>query len=340
MNIQKLQKPLRVGLRAAKGMLFGQKAPLNVMISLTDRCQSRCTYCQIPCRPRKDLTTRQIFSLIDQIVEAGGERIALWGGEPLLVKDIGKIIRYAKEKGLYVTIDTNGFLVEKFLDDLAKLDVLLISWDGPADAHDANRMKGSYLKVMEAIRLAKRVVNVWTITVLTTNNIERIPEILRIGKSLGTPMLFQTLYHNETQARNTNLLLPNDRQHQKAFRQLIEAKKQGAQIVNSYTYLELLANWRDFTKQTRHSRLKGFPLCRAGQFFGNVDVDGKVYPCNRLMGEVGAKSFLEVGFKKAFEFTNRRGCQSCITPGVEFSLMFSLDFDSIANWLSFVLKHQ
>lgn len=333
-------KTFKVATKATKGILLGRRIPLNVMISLTDRCQSRCTYCQIPCRPRKDMTTKQAFSLIDQIVAEGCERIALWGGEPLLVKDIGKIIRYAKNKGLYVTLDTNGFLVKKFLGDLAFLDILLISWDGPEDAHDANRMKGSYPKVIKAIKQAQKVVNVWTITVLTTNNIDRIPEILSIGKKLKVPMLFQTLYHNETQARNTNLLLPTNKQHKKAFKQLIEAKKKGTKIVNSYTYLKLLANWRDFVKQTRQSRPKDFPLCRAAQFFCNVDVDGKVYPCNRLMTQVKAKSFLKIGFKEAFEFSGRGKCQSCITPGLEFSLMFSFDFASIANWVNFILKHQ
>lgn len=333
-----LQKTFKVATKAAKGIFLKKKVPINVMISLTDRCQCRCAYCQIPDHQRKEMTTEQILSLIDQIVGEGCERIALWGGEPLLREDIGDIIRYAKNKKLYVTMDTNGFLVQKHLDDIANLDVLLISWDGPEDAHNANRMPGSCSKVIEAIKLAKKKVNVWTLTVLTTNNIHRIPEILEIGKSLKVPMVFQLLYHNSDQAGNTKYLLPSRQQHLKAFQQLIEAKKKGLAIVNSYGYLKRLSTWKDFTKQTQSIRERGYPLCRAGQFFCNVDVDGKIYPCNRLIGQVEAKSFLEVGFREAFEFANRAGCKSCITPGLEFSLMFSFDIASITNWIKFILE--
>lgn len=333
-----LQKIFKVAIKATKGIFLKKKVPINVMVSLTDRCQCSCAYCQIPQRHTKEMTTQQVISLIDQIVAEGSERIALWGGEPLLREDIGRIIRYAKSKKLYVSMDTNGFLVEKHLEDIANLDVLLIGWDGPAAVHNANRMAGSYSKVIKAIKLAREKVNVWTLTVLTTNNINHITEILEIGKCLRVPMVFQTLYHNKDQAGNTKHLLPSRQQHLKAFQQLIKAKKKGLSIVNSYEYLKRLSTWKDFTKQTQSFREDGYPLCRAGQFFCNVDVDGKVYPCNRLVGQVDAKSFLEVGFKEAFEFTNRYGCESCITPGLEFSLMFSFDIASIANWIKFILE--
>lgn len=319
-------------------MLLGEKIPLNVMLSLTDRCQSRCAYCRIPQRRKEEMTTEQVFSLLDQAVACGCERMALWGGEPLLREDIGDIIRYAKSKNLYVTMDTNGYLVKEHLDDIAALDVLLISWDGPAQAHNANRMPDSYPKVIEAIKLAKERLKVWTLTVLTTNNINYLPQILEMGRNEGVPMVFQLLYHNEVQAGNTNHLLPSYQQHIEAFGQLLEAKKKNFPIVNSSGFLKCLAAWKDFSRQTLSFRQRGYPVCRAGQFFCNVDVDGRVYPCNRLVGAVEAKSFLETGFKDAFEFSDRRGCESCITPGLEFSLMFSFDFASVANWMKFIFK--
>lgn len=333
-----IKKALKVASKAAGGMLLKRKIPLNVMISLTDRCQSRCAYCQIPRRRKEEMTTAQVFSLLDQITAQGCERVALWGGEPLLREDIGKIIRYAKKKGLYVTMDTNGYLVKEHLDDIAALDVLLISWDGPAEAHNANRMPDSYPRVMEAIRIARGKVKLWTLTVLTTNNIGCLPQILEMGRQQGVPMVFQLLYHNEGQAGNTSRLLPDYRQHIEAVKQLLEAKKKGYPVVNSSGFLNSLLKWKDFSIQTQASRQQGYPVCRAGQFFCNVDVDGRVYPCNRLVGAVEAKSFLETGFREAFDFSNRQGCVSCITPGLEFSLMFSFDFASVLNWAKFVFK--
>jgi len=337
--VKVIKKAFRVGAKAAKGMLLKKRIPLNIMISLTDRCQSRCAYCRIPQAQRKEeMTTQQVFLLLDQAVVYGCERVALWGGEPLLREDIGDIIRYAKSKNLYVTMDTNGYLVKEHLDDIAQLDILLISWDGPAEAHNANRMPDSYPKVMEAIRLAKERVKLWTLTVLTTNNIKCLPRILEMGRSEGVPMVFQLLYHNEGQAGNTDSMLPTYQQHQEAFRQLLEGKKRNLPIVNSSRFLKCLVAWKDFSRQTLPFRQRGYPVCRAGQFFCNVDVDGKVYPCNRLVGAVEAKSFLEAGFKEAFKFADRRGCESCITPGLEFSLMLSFDLASVTNWVKFIFK--
>ncbi len=103
-------KAKRMGLKNIVGMgrgallanLFGRRIPLSVMYSVTNRCPSQCAYCNIPNRKQRELTTKEAFSLIDQLVEAGTQRLALWGGEPLVRDDIGSIIDYAKIKGLYL----------------------------------------------------------------------------------------------------------------------------------------------------------------------------------------------------------------------------------------------
>lgn len=49
--------------------LLNKRIPLNVMLSVTNHCPSRCSYCNIPDRNQKELTTKQIFYLIDELSE-------------------------------------------------------------------------------------------------------------------------------------------------------------------------------------------------------------------------------------------------------------------------------
>ncbi|MCP4246467.1 MAG: radical SAM protein, partial [bacterium] len=121
---------VKIGLqmvRAALGAnLFGRRVPVNVMFGVTNRCPSRCTYCQIPERPQADLTTEQIFDLFRQMKKAGTKRLGLWGGEPLARSDIGRLVDYAKECGFYISLDTNGYLLPKKIDEILSLDHLVV----------------------------------------------------------------------------------------------------------------------------------------------------------------------------------------------------------------------
>jgi len=110
--------------------LFNKKTPINVMWRINNRCNSRCTYCNIPHRKQKEPTTSQILNLIDQMKKAGTQRIGFVGGEPLVRNDMEEIIEYCKTKGIYTTMVTNGYLVPNNISLLKKLDHLIISFDG------------------------------------------------------------------------------------------------------------------------------------------------------------------------------------------------------------------
>ena len=84
----------KMGIGAVR-CLMGARIPLNVMVSVTDHCPSRCSYCQIPARCRKDLSTTQWKDIFKQMADAGTRRIGVWGGEPLIRKDINELCGYS-----------------------------------------------------------------------------------------------------------------------------------------------------------------------------------------------------------------------------------------------------
>jgi MoaA/NifB/PqqE/SkfB family radical SAM enzyme len=317
--------------------LFNKRTPINVMLSVTNHCPSRCNYCRIPLRKQKELTTEQIFSLIDQLADAGTERVAFWGGEPLVRSDIGKIIDYAKNKGMFTTLDSNGYLLPQKIDELKNLDILILSIDGREEVHDQNREKGSHKKVIRALEIATKRIPVWTITVLTKNNLNEIDYLLDLAEKMGFYTTFQILHHTSSIAGDTQSMLPSPEEYREVIKKLIEAKKNGAPIVSTVKYLKHLLKWQDYAESYRVEKQKGDIPCWAGKLFCNVDTDGKVYPCVVLIEQMKALNFLDVGFKKAFDNLASLECSACTASClIEFNLMFSLHLDVISNWYRYI----
>ncbi len=93
----------------------------DLRISVTDRCNFRCTYCMpkevfgrdYPFLRRDQLLTfEEIARLADAFVASGVEKIRLTGGEPLLRKDVERLVAMLAERpGLDLTLTTNGSLL-------------------------------------------------------------------------------------------------------------------------------------------------------------------------------------------------------------------------------------
>ena len=90
--------------------------PLRVMFELTYRCNFNCRHCYVPQSYRKkngELKTKEVFSILDQLKDAGCFYLGFTGGEPFIRKDILEILWYAKKSGFEIIIYTNGSLIDE-----------------------------------------------------------------------------------------------------------------------------------------------------------------------------------------------------------------------------------
>lgn len=323
-----------MGVGALNANLWNKKIPLNVMLSVTNRCVSHCSYCNIPIRSQREMTTKEIMGLIDRISKMGCQRLGLWGGEPLMREDLEEIIYYAKRKMLFVTMDSNGYLLSGRKKLVNNLDHLVLALDGDENAHDLNREKGSFQKVMAAIEAVSGRVPLWTITVLTKNNLHTVDFILDKAREYGFWATFQLLHHNEKLSRNHDSLLASDVYYKKVIRKIIEEKKKGAPIASSYNYLHYILNWKDYRIATAPYKVSNLK-CFAGRLYCNVDTDGSLYPCSLLVDNMESSNILDIGFERAFELLNRNSCNGCLASCfTEYNYLFSLNISTIFQWLN------
>jgi len=331
----KFDKMMAMGLRSLNHAITGARCPTNVMLAVTNRCNSHCRYCNIPTRDHRDMTTAEIFRLIDEMWKQGTKRLGIWGGEPLLRDDIGQIISHAHDIGMYVSVDTNGILLREKVGVLKKLDHLVISMDGNKAGHEANRGAGTFARVMDALELASEIkgLKVWSLTVLTKENLQDIDFILDTARRLKIYAAFQVLHHSDELGRNHETMIPTDDEYREAIRKLIQRKQQGARISSSFRYLNYLLKWESYVTRSRkkaHLSLR----CKAGALYCNIDADGKVYACSLLVGREPAKNALEVGFKKAFEAIPEVPCQACTAACyTEYNYLHALDPACILEWI-------
>ena len=99
----------------------------SLRISVTDRCNLRCRYCMpaagLPFAPRDELLSfEEITFAVDVAVSLGIDRVRITGGEPLLRRELSKLIAMLDEHTGVVDIamTTNGLLLERYADSLAQ----------------------------------------------------------------------------------------------------------------------------------------------------------------------------------------------------------------------------
>lgn len=103
--------------------VVAKRIPINGSIELTFRCNLRCAHCYCNLHLnnqealKRELKTKEVFDVLDQIAEAGCLWLLITGGEPLVHEDFLDIYTYAKKKGFIVTLFTNGTLLTPQIAD-------------------------------------------------------------------------------------------------------------------------------------------------------------------------------------------------------------------------------
>lgn len=178
---------------------MNRKAPVSLLLGLTYDCQCHCEYCGVdsyqPLQGEGVLDLNEIKKLIDGFGRLGLFNVTLTGGEPLLRRDLPEIASQISSKGIFVTLNTNGLLLDleraKELK-MAGVGLVKVSLDSATpERHDAVRgVKGCFQRVTEAIENCNRL-DIPCVIACTLINFsgeaieEELNEIVSLGKRIN-----------------------------------------------------------------------------------------------------------------------------------------------------------
>jgi len=177
----------------------GLKLPKVLYIETTNRCNLRCKGCILfrgNWEPDRDMSIQDLVMITDQLPEL--ERATLHGvGEPLLNKELCRMIAHLKKRRAFVLFNSNGILLDDKRQNAiidAGLDELRISLDAASpegyeiirNSNKFNRIVQnlrSFLKLQKKRRAVAPKLSIWFLG--TKENITELPSLLRLAAKIG-----------------------------------------------------------------------------------------------------------------------------------------------------------
>ena len=265
--------------------------PNSIEIALTNRCCCKCIMCNYwKLGSNDELTTQEVKDILNQAKELGCKNCTLYGGEPMLRKDIFELVRYANELGYHVGMDSNGYLIDaNAAKKLAEsgLESIAISIDAVGEIHDELRgLKGCFDNAITAIQeLRKNNVTVVVHSLLMSKTLENenILKLIKFMENLGFPVFIQLLtyspfyFKNNPSEEDLWITERDQKELEILVDKLIEIKKRNPKLlVNSVPSLEYI---RKYFRDPKREDIPCY-LMYMGRLW--VDYQGKLYLCQSL----------------------------------------------------------
>ena len=280
----------------------------DLRISITDRCNFRCSYCMPPDQfsnnheflPRSEiLSFEDITLIVKSMLSLGLKKVRITGGEPLLRKDICTLISMIREcdSDLDIALTTNGSLLSKFAEDLAKsgLDRVTVSIDAIDDkmVREISNSNVSSQEIVDGIIAAKNSglkVKVNTVVIKDFNENQIIP-LVELFYRMGVTIRFIE-YMDVGGTRDWN---PNQVVFGEEMRRIIERGIGTLSPVNDSQYGEVANRWcLEDGYQIGFIESISKPFCNSCTR-ARISANGSIYTC--LFSEHGhdLKSLIKMG---------------------------------------------
>lgn len=252
-------------------------AVLHASLELTERCNLRCRHCYIN-QPagdegvrRREMSLSEWQRILDQMAESSILWLLVTGGEPLLRPDFVEFYLYAKRKGFFISLFTNGTLLTPDLADLLaeyppwELEITLY---GATEAtyESITGVPGSYGRCRRGIDLLReRGVRVGLKTVVLKWNVSELDAIRRLSKELTGSFRYDPVVQSRLDGDPRPL----------------DGRLSPEEIVNlEWSDAERVQDWKKFCDHnTPDHSATGLFVCGAGLSTLHVDSYGNLFPC-------------------------------------------------------------
>lgn len=242
-------------------LLYKIRSPLNPIsawINLTDNCNMGCIMCnQWQNEKTGEMTTKEWIDVISQLHSAGIKSIVFGGGEPLLFKELDKVVAHGHSLGIRMGITTSGYtLTERRLHELldAGVTYFSISIDGVGESYEKirNRKWENVLRAAKLLATAKKQRNLeagigFVLMKQTLNNYRQVEELANsLDLPLHISLLDSTPFFFQVNSNSTDSWIGKELEKElsQVQQQMIQTKNiRGRQLENSFADIDFIASY-------------------------------------------------------------------------------------------------
>jgi MoaA/NifB/PqqE/SkfB family radical SAM enzyme len=162
------------------------RAPRQVSIALTNRCDLACVHCYAP-KSRDELPFDAIARWLTELDAAGTLGIGFGGGEPTLYPEFVRLCQYAAiETRLSVSFTTHGHHIDRELSERLKGSVhfIRVSMDGVGTTYESIRRR-SFSKLLGCLAHVRAVSRFGVNVVVNERTLPELDEVVRIAADAG-----------------------------------------------------------------------------------------------------------------------------------------------------------
>jgi Radical SAM superfamily len=162
------------------------RAPRQISIALTNRCDLACAHCYAP-KSRDELRFDVITRWLAELDAAGTLGIGFGGGEPTLHPEFVKFCQYAgHETRLSVSFTTHGHHVDKELADYLRGSVhfIRVSMDGVGATYESIRRR-SFTELLARLRDVRSISRFGVNVVVNDRTLPELDEVAQVSMDAG-----------------------------------------------------------------------------------------------------------------------------------------------------------
>lgn len=288
--------------------------PLNGTFELTPLCNMDCKMCYIKMNKEKQEAIRTLrtadewISLADEMKAQGMVYLLLTGGEPFLHPEFKEILQGLHKKGLIISINSNGTLIDEHVIEWLKetppvrINITLYGASNETYKELCGNSNG-FSEVVRAIHLLKEAgISIKLNCSVTPYNMMDLEKIFEFAKKeqliiQATSYMFPPIRKDASLYGNNNRFSPEDAAYYSAkIVSLLNGEKKFADYMES-------AELKNYQIETSEECIysEGEEIrCRAGKCSFWVNWDGKITSCGMLVDQVVGDVF-QMGFETAWK---------------------------------------
>ncbi len=295
--------------------IIGSNKLHSCSIEITNTCSFRCNHCYVDKSTKKMMSFDMFKSIIDQLLELKCNSILITGGECTINSDFIKMYMYAKEHGMFVNINTNGFHFSKDVRNTFinyKPDLVEITLYGYNNKtyEEFTHVKNSYDSVIDNINfLSKNGIKFNLKATLTKENYMYLNELRKISDKYNEMFRYDFIIFPKLteigKGRNKLSLTP------KEIIEVIKADEGDSEHFRVQVN-ETLKNMHE------NNRIENVFTCQIARGVIFIDCFGNIKPCTVTdkkynLCEYSIEDAIDdmQDYFKNMKFVNHSNCQGC-----------------------------